>query len=93
MNDTQNNLTFLDPLILKRMRKNKNSSLSTMFRDFRRRVPLIGDYPVIKHIVNVCTENGWKFNRNQAQLACQNSVEYKEFSLGEKSRWIRDFML
>ena len=81
-----NDINFLDAYVLKRMQANPNRSLSAMFRNLRMKVPLIGDYPVMMHIIRVCKANGYKFTKNQLYQACRSSRDYKEDP--QKSNWL-----
>jgi hypothetical protein len=91
MEQNYNNLEYIDHFVISLMEENPRRSLSALFRNMRKKVPLIGDYPILKHIVRICKQNGYSWTRNQVRLACQSSEEYKENRLGEKICWIRDF--
>lgn len=87
-----NNINHLDSYIIELMRKNPNRSLSAMFRNLRMKTPLIGDYPIMKHMMWVCKEHGFKFNSNQVYQACKSSKEYNESSGKEKIIWKKDLL-
>lgn len=87
-----NNITFLDNYVLNKMEKNPRRSLSAMFRDLRMKVPLIGEYIIMKHIIRICNDNGYKFNEGQIRLTCQSSKEFKESMKKEKMAWLKDML-
>lgn len=87
-----NNIDFLDEYVIKLMEKNPRRSFSAMFRTLRMKVPLIGDYVVMKHILRVCAEKGYKFNEGQIRLACQFARDFKESMKREKTLWVKDML-
>lgn len=87
-----NNISFLDIYIQKAVKKNINVSLSGLFKRFRMKVPLIGDYVILNKMIQLSNQLGKTFNRNQILTACSYSRDFSETSRTEKTQWIEDFL-
>lgn len=84
MKDFQD-LRAIDEYILKAIRKNENISLSGLFKSMRRRpmVSMIGDYPILRHILDVSLSVGKRWFRSQIFRA----MRYGDFKEGtEKNK-------
>lgn len=69
------------------IKKNKNPSLSTVFRKIRRleEASLIGDFVLIFYIYGYMYEKGFRFSESQCKRALANSSEYNSLLKSEKS--------
>lgn len=86
---TQTELQSLEwtiPVIKKAFNKNRNRSISALFRYFRQhsRLSLIGCYPILATIVHAAIDIGIKLNRSKVGYALNNSEELRQFSKQEK---------
>ncbi len=87
-----NSLEYLDDFVEREIEKNFNVSFSGLFKRHRMKVPLIGDYLILKRIVRVAFERGKKkFTRFQLRRGASYSIEFEQLSLPEKNSWIEDF--
>lgn len=73
------NLDWITQKIIKRFKKNPNSSVSALFRELRRspNLSLFADAPLIAHIVNTLASVGIYPKRSQISYACRYSPELK----------------
>jgi hypothetical protein len=90
---TFNDLHYLDDFIVREIERNWNVSFSGLFKRHRMKVSLIGDYPILKHILNVAWEKKHKrFTSNQIYNGLSYSKEYKELKKGEKVLWKKEMV-
>jgi hypothetical protein len=83
-----NNLRYIDEYVEKEISKNRNRRFSSLFRDCRKRVPLIGDYPIMSHVAFLMGKLGIKLNPNKTWRAVKSSKEYLDMRRGDKMRWV-----
>lgn len=87
-----NDLSNFDPYIKELFVKNKNRSLSAMFRKLRNKegLNLIGDYPIMWSMIKVAKKMNLKTSYKQIWLMCSQSKEYKTAG-AEKRSWLKEF--
>lgn len=83
-----NNLSYLDTYIKKSL--SEKSALSTMFKRHRMKTPLIGDIPIIKHIITICNQNSRTFTRQQVRYALNYSIEFSQMDRSLQSEVFED---
>lgn len=73
------NLDWTTEIIIKRFKRNPNSSVSALFRKLRKSpsLSLFADYPIISHIINTLSSVGIYPERNKVAYALRQSVELK----------------
>lgn len=86
------NLSSIDDFIVKRVTKTPNCSISALLRDCRKRVPLIGDYVILLHIIRILKEQNYQFTYSKVNLVLQNTEEYKEATFREKNNIFRSLV-
>lgn len=72
--------------IIKLFKRNSDRSLSAVFRRFRKSpfLDLIGDYPLLFHIVDTASSFGINFSRQKLLYAFNQSNELSKLPKGEK---------
>ncbi len=83
-----NTLSHIDRYVVRDLERNKNRSFSGMFKDYRMKVPLIGDYPVLANIARVSGQQGKKYTRDQIRQATKYSAEWKGSNYSQKTEWL-----
>jgi len=87
-----NSIDYIDKFVYERIDKIPNTSFSATFRTMKRKVPLIGDYPIFAHIAGLMGDKGIKIPRSQALTALKYSGEYRNNRKRDKTYWVRDML-
>lgn len=82
-----NTLTYIDQAVVRAYIENPHRSLSALFRHMSKRVPEIGEYPILAHIIRIGKSMGIEYTRDQIKRACRSTEEYKTLDRGEKNSW------
>lgn len=83
MKNSYQTIEWTTQMIIKKFRKNPNSSVSALFRNLRdsQSLSLFADAPIISHIINTLASVGIYPERRKVAFALRQSVELK----GKKS--------
>jgi len=84
-----NSLKYIDKFVYKRIEKNPNLLYSGLFKNMRKKVPLIADYPVLIHIAKLMADRGIRLSQGQIYNASRYSKEYNSLKSG-KVAWHND---
>ena len=83
---------LLRPYIEKEIKKNPNVTLSGLFKRLRMKVPLVGDYIVLRFISRNMGELGRNLSQGAIKNACLYSQEYIKSGMSRsegKPMWIK----
>lgn len=79
------NLSSIDASLVRLIKKNPSRSVSATFRRFQKRLPLIGDIPLMKHIILEFRRNGVPVSRDKVTRSLKYLPEYREISQGKQA--------
>jgi hypothetical protein len=90
-----NNLEYINPHIEKEVRANINVTFSGLFKRHRMKVPLVGDYIILRQIAKLMGKEGVLLNKFKVDNACRYSRDYMELDSSRSEGrpfWVNSIM-